>query len=214
MLSGYEKRLYHCSECGDFEVATDKYYDCDCGKYQGLQQRFECGLSKHYDKGAFSFPEPVYQYIEKIVDDFDFLTEVEHTQIALMKADFEKFNDMSNIDMDVTFFASEITMPDGRKEIYSFHFEIEQRMYRQYEPTRTNQVYLGRQLTEKYNNKREDLVDDLKAFHSTMTQMMTGELDLFKDAKELQEKYDHDNDYETIKVDKYIYYPTKDTVCD
>lgn len=211
MLSGYEKRLYHCDECGDFEVSTEGYHSCECGKYQGLQQGFEWGLSKHYDKGAFPFPPSSYNTIEKRVDDFAFLTDEENTLMAEMEADFDKFED---IDADVTIFRSETTMPDGRKETYSFHFEIEQMQWTQYQPVKTNTVYLGIDLTERCNGSyRQDLLENLKAFHTTMKQLIAKDLDLFKDSKSMQETHDFSNDYETIKVDKFVFYPTKDTVC-
>lgn len=32
MIDGYEKRIYKCTQCGEFEVDSLKYSECQCGK--------------------------------------------------------------------------------------------------------------------------------------------------------------------------------------
>ena len=207
LLSGYERRTYHCVVCGDFDVSTEGYHSCKCGIYQGLQQGFERGLAKHYDCGDFPFPKAVYKTTEKRVNDFDFLTDEENALMDKIESDFYLFDDH---DADVTIFRSETKMPDGRTETYHFNFEIEQNKWIQYAPTKTNSVYLGIDLLDK--STRHTVIERLEVFYDTMLKVADGRLDLFKDSKAMQEKYEWQNNYEMIKVDKFVFYPSKETV--
>ncbi len=211
MLTGYEKRLYHCSECGDFEVSTEGYHSCECGKYQGLQQSFEWGLKKHWDKDGFPFPPSSYKKIEKRVDDFAFLTAEENQLIDDMEEIFRELEQGSSHGRG-SVFRSDTVMPDGRRETYSFNIELEHTMYRQYQEPRTNSLYLGRDLTEKYNNYRQNLLDDLKAMKKTIEDIRDEKLDLFEDVEKLKETHEWQNNYEMIKINKFVFYPTKDSV--
>ena len=212
MLSGYEKRKYNCDECGDFEVSTEGYHSCNCGKYQGLQQSFEHGLRKHWDKSDFPFPKASYIKIEKRVDDFAFLTTDENNIINEMEEIFRELDD-SKLDAEGSIFRSEVVMPDGRKETYSFHIELEHTIYQTYQEPRTNKLYLGRDLTERYDKHRAVLLEDLTAMKSIIQDIRDEKIDLFKDLEKLKEQHSWENDYEMVKVNKFVFYPTKDSVC-
>ena len=138
------------------------------------------------------------------------LTQKEKDMMEKIEADFDKFDDLPS---DITEFKSDTTMPDGRKEIYSFHYEIEQRDYNRC-PVRTNSVYFSIDLTDTLKKTyRTELLENLKIFHRTMQQLINKELDLFANEKELKDTCEYSNDYEMVKVDNYVFYPNKDMSC-
>lgn len=212
MLSGYEKRKYHCSECGDFEVSTEGYHSCECGKYQGLQQQFEHGLQKHWNNGDFPFPKASYDKIEKRVNDFAFLSADENQLINDMEEIFRELEQGSSEGRG-SVFRSETVMPDGRRETYSFHIELEHVMYHKYQEPRTNMLYLARDLTVSHDISRVDLLEDLQAMKKAIEDIRDEKYDLFKDVEALKEQHAWENNYEMIKINKYVFYPTKDSVC-
>ena len=68
-------------------------------------------------------------------------------------------------------------------------------------------------MTEKYDKYRAVLLEDLTAMKSTIQDIRDGKLDLFKDVDKLKEQHSWENDYEMVKVNKFVFYPTKDSVC-
>lgn len=205
MLSGYEKRMYICDVCGEFEVSTEGYHKCECGKYQGLQLEFERGMSKHWDYPNHPFPPHSRNVIEKRVDDFAFLTQEEKEVLDRIESKSSEVRKVSDIRGSVR--TDKTIMPDGRTEITDFTISLEQYKMFKYAPSRTNEIYMSRDLTKKFNGLRDEVLADLLNIESIIDDILDNGLDLFEKEEELKEKHAWDNNYDEIIVDNFVFYP-------
>jgi hypothetical protein len=205
MLKGYEVRTYNCEKCGDFDVATDGYYGCSCGLYNGLRQGFEWGLSKSHEFESLGFPSPVYKSKVKSYEDFNFLTEEEKSVLLEIEQKCETIDTKHCVHGCALL--SQVTMPDGRKEIHSFDISLEQFKTFTNAPSRTNKMCMIRDLTDKYCAYRPKLLADLKNFNELIDKIDKEDIDFFEQEDRLKEEFAWDNDYKEVIVDNYVFYP-------
>lgn len=205
MLSGYEKKIYMCEECGEFEISTEGYHKCKCGKYQGLQLQFERGVSKHWKYPNYPFPSRSNKVVEKKVNDFAFLSEQEKEVLNRIENKLENIDKVSEIIGIIITYTTK--MPDGRDEITDFTISLEQMKHSPHSPTRTNELYMSRDLTKKFNSDRENVLADLINMEEIIDDILENGLDLFEKEEELKEEHEWQNDYDEIIVNNFIFYP-------
>lgn len=74
MIDGYEKRIYKCTQCGEFEVDSLKYSECQCGKNK-MKLSYSYGYS--YDrtdivKGWYQKENKIYYNDYKVIEKYAF----------------------------------------------------------------------------------------------------------------------------------------------
>lgn len=127
-MKGYEKRIYKCLYCGEFEVDTLKYTKCTCGANE-LQVDYDSTL--YYKNGSVRLERNIYpsnnskyfrdyKIIEKYAYPFYKMTKPQQKLYDRIIA-FDNDKDLHN---NFHYYEDFETMQDGKKQLSYFSISI------------------------------------------------------------------------------------------
>ncbi len=199
-MQGYEKRVYFCPDCGEFEANTESYSQCKCGKND---------IKVMYDSG--------YQYNKHVIDrkHFEILVYENRTYQSDFKViekytyPFFKMNEFQQkvYDKIKTFeiigkYETFETLQDDSKQLGYFDFNLSGQTYKEMYVV-TNEISFSYRLTSMQECDSEKLTKSLLNFYKMIRYVEKGRINLntTKNREMLKDMFD----YETRQVEAYNY---------
>lgn len=199
-MQGYEKRLYFCQDCGEFEANTESYSQCKCGK-NDIKVMYDSGYqyNKHFiDRKHFEitvYENKTYQSDFKVIEKYAFNF---YKMTPFQQKVYEKIKTLKIVQQYETF----ETLQDDSKQLGYFDFNISGQTYKAMY-TEATEITISYRLTSMNENDSEKLTKSLLNFYKIVRYAEKGRinLDTIKNREMLKNMFD----YEKKQVEAYNY---------
>lgn len=183
-MSGYEKRIYKCRVCGEFEVDTTKFSKCSCGANE-IQVSYDSTFS--YKNGIYNIERNIYPNNNSYFRDYKTIEKYAYPFYSMTKPQQKLYNKIKSFEKDDIFknrlyyYENFKTMQDGTKQLKTFNISLEGYNYKiikgvQYGDREINTITLYRNLNK--NTNKSELTKQMLRFYKILYLIKTNELDI------------------------------------